>query len=1300
MATIVLQAAGAFLGGLLGPIGGTIGAAAGAMAGYMLDRGVLSSLQHIEGPRLAGMRPFSAEEGAPIARVYGTMRIGGNIIWATRFEESSNTERQGGKGGPRVTTYSYYANAAFALCEGEIAGVRRIWADGREIDLEQMPIRIHRGTQTQPVDPLIAAKQGDGNAPAYRGLAYAVLERFPLGDYGNRIPQLQFEVMRPVNDWCGKVRSVVLLPGSTEYGLDPRPITHVPSPGETIHVNRNVLHGGSDLVASLDELQALCPNLAEVAIVAAWFGSDLRAGDCTIRPKVVHGDAVGYSQEWQVCGVTRTLAAEVSRVDDAASYGGTPTDASIVACIGELKSRGLRVSLYPFVMMDIPPDNALANPYGGASQPAFPWRGRITCNPAPGMAGTADKTGAARDQVEAFCGSVSPGDFVAGNGGVVYRGPAEDWGYRRLVLHYAHLAKAAGGVDGFLLGSEMRGLTTLRDGANAFPFVEALCQLAGEVRSIIGPAAEITYGADWSEYFGHQPSDGSGDVLFHLDPLWAHEAVTAVGIDNYMPISDWRDADYAGGNPDGFAQPYALDALRGQIAAGEGYDWYYVGTAARQGRVRSPITDGAYGKPWVYRYKDLRSWWENPHFNRIGGVEAGAPTAWVPRSKPIRFTELGCPAVDKGPNQPNAFPDARSSEHGMPHFSSGGRSDLAQAQFIRAHFEHWLPESASFDPADNPISPLYGDRMVPASHIHLWAWDARPFPAYPLRSDLWRDADNWQRGHWLNGRTAAVSTADLIAAVLADHGLSDVDVANIGGSLTGYLVDAPTTARATLEALVDLHGIAVSEEAGRLTFRDETVAADDPVKVEEMVVPEEGPTLERVRRPDRELPSAAELAFVDIFRDHQASVARRTRPGASGDSSQTHGLPASLESGAAEALLGDWLERRWASRETIAMQLPATAVAVSPGALVTLPATDGTAEYLVTDVEVGLGRRVAARRIVRTAPNPWRPGSIASRGTTPRIAGAPYALLLDLPAMAGTAMADGNLRLAAYAKPWKSQAAYASPEETGFAHTADATGPATLGEVVEASGLERSGRIDRHGALTVTLYSGSLSSVSDIQLLNGANVAAMRAANGVWEIVQYRDAEEIAPSAWRLTSLLRGQYGTEDATAAGTDAGAPFVLLDHAVVPVDLAADLTGIPINWRIGPAGQDFGDQTFVQFEQAAGLRGRMPLAPVHLRLTREADGDARLRWIRRGRIDADSWLAEDIPLGEEFERYRIEIRPAGGAPARTVETTAPEWTYTAAMIAADLPPLPAGIDVTVRQIGAGTGAGIAARASFTIA
>lgn len=71
--------------------------------------------------------------------------------------------------------------------------------------------------------------------------------------------------------------------------------------------------------------------------------------------------------------------------------------------------------------------------------------------------------------------------------------------------------------------------------------VAALKALAADVRAILGAGTKVSYAADWSGYFGHQPADGSNDVNFHLDPLRADPNIDFVGIDNYMPLSDWRD---------------------------------------------------------------------------------------------------------------------------------------------------------------------------------------------------------------------------------------------------------------------------------------------------------------------------------------------------------------------------------------------------------------------------------------------------------------------------------------------------------------------------------------------------------------------------------------------------------------------------------------------------------------------------------------------------------------------------------------------------------------------------------------
>ncbi len=586
MATIVLQTVGSVVGGMVGgPIGAMAGRALGALAGAAIDNALFAgdNTKYVEGPRLKDIDGLTSTEGAPIPRVYGRARIGGQLIWATRLEEVVNTDTdrgaQGGKGmsGPKTvtTTYSYFANLAVGLCEGRIAFIRRVWADGRELDLSTLTMRVHKGSDTQSADPLIVAKEGADHAPAYRGLAYVVFERLPLADFGNRVPQFSFEVVRPVDGLNRMVRAVCLIPGASEFGYDTRSVMQVLDLGKTRPENRHQLQRSSDVAASLDALEALCPNLKRVSLVVSWFGDDLRAGSCLIEPRVDVKIKTTDGATWSVAGLTREDAKAVSLVKGAPAYGGTPSDESVIRLIRNLKDRGLEVVLYPFVMMDVPAGNDLPDPYGGTGQPAYPWRGRITCHPAPGESGSPDGTSAAATQVNLWFTRAA--------------------GFNRMVLHYAELAEQAGGVHGFILGSELVGLTRVRSASGVYPAVSRLRDLAQQVRAILRASTKIVYAADWTEYGAHVLNNGS-EVRFPLDSLFTSSAIDAVGIDYYPPISDWRDgpahADLTAGR-----SIYDVDYLRARLGSGEAFDWYYANAAERAAQTRRPITDGATGKP-------------------------------------------------------------------------------------------------------------------------------------------------------------------------------------------------------------------------------------------------------------------------------------------------------------------------------------------------------------------------------------------------------------------------------------------------------------------------------------------------------------------------------------------------------------------------------------------------------------------------------------------------------------------------------------------------------------------------------
>ncbi len=1320
MATLVLGAAGAALGGsiggaILGVSAATIGGFIGSTIGSVVDSWIVSSLaptQRIEGARLDTLHITSATEGSVIPRLYGRMRMGGNIIWATDFREETKTTTQGGgKGGGggkvKTTEYLYCASFAVALCEGPITGIGRIWADGKLLDTAGITWRWYRGDEAQTADPFIAAKMGAVGTPAYRGTAYVVFEDLPLGTFGNRLPQLSFEVFRPLAD------------PETAEGLT-RAVTMIPASGEFAHATEGIRKGGSgaqspenlsaradtaDMVVALDQLQAMAPAVESVSLVVAWFGTDLRAGDCEIRPGVEVAAKTTSPKTWSVNGVDRASAHLVSQdAQGRPVYGGTPADFALVQAIQELNARGLRVTFTPMLLMAVPPGNTLPNPYSDSAaatgQPVYPWRGRITCSPAAGYAGTVDKTAAAATQVADFFGSADPSDYAVSGESVSWTGTSGDWGLRRMVLHYAHLCAAAGGVDAFLIGSEMPGLTTMRSVAITYPTVQAFRDLAVDVRSILGSGTQIGYAADWTEYFGHQPDDGSGDVFFHLDPLWADPEIDFVGIDNYMPLSDWRDGVEHLDAQDGWNAIYDRAYLQGNIAGGEGFDWIYASEADRAAQVRTPITDIVYGKPWVFRTKDLRNWWSNPHYDRPGGVESGTPSAWVPQSKPIHFTELGCPAIDRGTNQPNVFFDSKSSESAIPHFSRGWRDDAIQRAYFEATYLFWG------DAANNPVSGVYGDRMVHGPECAAWAWDPRPYPFFPELTNVWTDGANWRVGHWLTGRLGSASLAALVRHLCLRAGMPEarIDVTGLWGAIEGYAIGALESPRASITTLSRHFGFDAVETEGMIRFVMRGRPAVANVTHDDLVAAREGDVLELTRAQETELPQALKWQVARADEDYDAALVEARRITVDTTRITSESFPMAVPPEEAERRCRRALVEAWTGRETAAFRLPPSRLALDPADVVALAHDGRKVQLRLVSIADTDARGIEAVRQDSNAHD-LRPGSPRRALLAQAVVfSAPAVLLMDLPQLSEDQPAHRPFA-AAHAVPWPGEmAVFRGPSTDSFELLTTFGSRARIGALVADLYPGPVSRFDLGNALVVDLASGTLESVTDLSLFGGANALAVESATGIWEIVQAGSAELIAPGRYRLTRLLRGQRGTEGALGNPTPAGARVVLLDDSLASLPIAEADLGLPWNWRIGPANRSVSDQAYVAQTFTPEGIGVRPFSVVHVEQPwrrPRTPGDLTIRWTRRSRaLSADSWGAVEVPLVEETEAYEVEILN-GPTVKRTLTTSATSVIYTAAQQTADWGALLVpGDSVTVRifQLSTLVGRGAAKTVTLT--
>ncbi len=1320
MATIVLSAAGAAIGGSIGgAVAGlssvAIGRAIGATLGRAIDDRLLGvGSDAVEVGRVDRFRLTEAGQGAPIAQIFGRTRIGGQVIWAREFAETT-TVTGGGKGAPsqpQTTSYSYSVSLAIALCQGEIAAIPRIWADGEEVSPRDLNMTLYRGTKDQQPDPLMEAVEGAGQVPAYRGTAYVVFENLALEPFGNRVPQFSFEVVRPEQpespdyplDLGQLVQGVALMPGTGEYALATTAVHYGIGPGQAKGGNSHTASGQSDLATSLATLSTELPSCDAASLIVSWFGNDLRCGQCQIKPKVEQKQTEGIPMPWRVSGETRSSADLVPEDGEGrALYGGTPADAAVIEAIQALQASGKRVMFYPFILMDQVAGNNLPDPWSNAqSQPPLPWRGRITLSKAPGLVGTPDQSLAAEAEVAAFMGGAMAADFTVLAGEVVYNGAA-DWGVRRFILHNAALCAAAGGVEAFCISSEMRGLTQIR-GASGFPAVAALRDLAAQVRLLL-PDAKISYAADWSEYWGYQSPQG--DRYFHLDPLWADSNIDFIGIDNYMPLSDWREGrdhlDRAAGAP----SIYDLDYLRANVEGGEGYDWYYHSGEATEAQIRTPITDGAHDEPWVWRYKDLKNWWGNQHHERIGGVRQALPTAWQPQKKPIWFTELGCAAIDKGTNQPNKFLDPKSSESQLPRYSNGQRDDLMQLQYLRAVLGYWG------EGENNPVSSEYAGRMLDMSNAYVWAWDARPFPAFPSLDAVWSDGENYLRGHWLNGRVGQRSLASVVEEICRTAGQTRTDTSQLHGIVHGYGVSDVAEARAALQPLALRYGFDTIERNGVLEFRLRQGESQHVLSAQGLVDDDElEGAVELTREAEAELAGRVRLRFIEWGAAYDIGAVEASLPDETTHSVSTSELALVLTQSEARQIVERWLAEARISRDTARFVLPPSLLHLGVGDVVSLPngldtePADGPPKepvdetslvprYRLDRMEQGTAQIVDAVRVDSEVYLSAEISDVLPSGQAfePPLPVLP--LFMDLPLLTGEEVPHAP-HLAVSASPWPGTVAlYAARSDSDYSLEQIIAARSTIGLTETPLQAAAPGRWDLGSALQVKLIAGALQSRDSLAVLNGANAVAIGdGSSDNWEVFQFREADLVGDNTYMLRGRLRGQLGSDGLMPALWPEGSYVVLLDGSLSQVELTPAQRRIARHYRIGPARRSYDDPSYIHRVEAFDGNGLRPYAPVHLRLKGGLGEDISVNWIRRSRIEGDSWDLAEIPLGETQEAYRIRIL-RGTSLLRELEVNSASWTYSVSDQSADSAVI--GDIVEVAQLSDRYGAGFATQKSI---
>ena len=227
---------------------------------------------------------------------------------------------------------------------------------------------------------------------------------------------------------------------------------------------------------------------------------------------------------------------------------------------------------------------------------------------------------------------------------------------------------------------------------------------------------------------------------------------------------------------------------------------------------------------------------------------------------------------------------------------------------------------------------------------------------------------------------------------------------------------------------------------------------------------------------------------------------------------------------------------------------------------------------------------------------------------------------------------------------------------------------------------------DYKNVLTVELICGELESRTEAAVLNGYNAALV--GN---EIIQFQTAILVAPQVYELSGLLRGKLGTED--GLGTHlAGERFVLLasDEIGFLIETADDWDE-PRNYKYGPQTVEILDPAYINVSHVSTGRIAQCWSPCHLAATRDAEGNATITWVRRAR-DNYEWLdKKDVPLGESYEQYEVDIYDDNERVVQTFVSSTPALEYSVAAQLSGLGAVKDEIHINVYQVNDKRGRGI---------
>lgn len=547
----------------------------------------------------------------------------------------------------------------------------------------------------------------------------------------------------------------------------------------------------------------------------------------------------------------------------------------------------------------------------------------------------------------------------------------------------------------------------------------------------------------------------------------------------------------------------------------------------------------------------------------------------------------------------------------------------------------------------------------------------------------------------------------------AGLGSSEIDVTALASeTVPGYAIGRTSTVRGSLTPLSRAYFFDGIESDYKLKFLPRAgKGVSASVAQEDLANIEEGRFFREDRAQEVELPQRFTITYMDRDRDylqasHNAKRIQNPTPAMSSRNELGLNIPAALEASFAKQAAEKALYSSWQERSSYTFKLPQRFLALDPSDVIDITLDDGTLfRTRLTQTALGLDLSIDMNGLSEEAAQytstvdadggDLDPQEFLSVATTKLI-------LLTSPLLrdgddTGRSVSILYFLMGSFGQPgWTAGSLLKSDEGTNFQSVGASTNEMAWGTAANALGdTDLPFQTDEVNTLTVFMNTNAddLSSVTQLEMLNGANAAALiNDETGDLELIQFRDVVVNDDESRTLSGLLRGRRGTEVFTGVH-QVGSTFVLLDTLDVnTIRLSLGEKDQSRFYKALTSGQLFEDALVTT--KASPLNDLKPYAVKQIKATIGGGNDVTITWVRQTRVGG---ALQDgtgtVPLSEDSEEYELEIfdMPAGSEIREVLGLTSPTYVYTSAQQIADgLTPPITQLTVKIYQISAQVGRG----------